>query len=86
MEMEKPRLELLLDSHRDAIHLLPGVVGTGIGFSPTLQSGAETVIQIFVESADRVGSIRQEAKRMLGEVPFEVIVTGEATAGGRTHQ
>jgi hypothetical protein len=71
----------MLDSHRDAIHALAGVVGTGIGRPAGQRAGEEVVIQIFVRAPGDIDSTRSSVAAMLGKVPFEVIVTGEAKAG-----
>jgi len=65
-------LSAVLDAHRKAISAVPGVSGSGVGFS----SGGEkeVVIQIFVRPGMDEGLARREVEGILGtEPPFEVL-------------
>jgi hypothetical protein len=73
-------LALALERHRAALHALEGVVSTGIG--RRTDDGA-LCIQIFVTAAERVARVTAAAARIVGETPFDVAITGEASAGDR---
>ncbi|MGD1991767.1 MAG: hypothetical protein PVI59_01115 [Anaerolineae bacterium] len=71
----------VLDRHRPALRALPGVVGTGVGLAEEAQSTEDVTVQVFVKDSADVTRVRRQAQAILGQVPLEVIVTGEVVAG-----
>lgn len=74
-------LTSLLNSNRDAIECLTGVVGTGIGLPSNEETSEGIVIQVFVHSKNDIRSTKKKVEAILGNEPFEVIVTGKPIAG-----
>jgi hypothetical protein len=74
-------LILELDRHREAIQALPGVVGTGVGYRAGGRPEGDVVVQIFVDSADRVDEVRHRAEAILPKDYVDVVVSGEPVAG-----
>jgi hypothetical protein len=71
----------VLDRHRPALRALPGVVGTGVGLAEEAQSTEDVTVQVFVKDSADVTRVRRQAQAILGQVPLDVIVTGEVVAG-----
>lgn len=71
----------VLDRHRAALQALPGVVGSGVGISQDAQSTDDVTVQVFVGDPADVMPVRDQARAILGQVPLEVVVTGEVVAG-----
>lgn len=69
-----------LDRHRAALHAIAGVVATGLG----RRRGDDALcVQIFVAGDEHVATVTSTVIIVLGgDVPFDVVVTGPATAGG----
>lgn len=70
------RLSELLAGRRDELHAIEGVVGSGVG----LTSSGGVAIQLFVGSAQDVANAERKAGALLGDIPLEVVVSGEITA------
>ncbi len=58
-------LAALVDLHREELHGLPGVIGSGVGVA---------AIHIYVAPGSDPEEVRRHAKRVLGDAPIEVIV------------
>jgi len=67
----------VLEVKADELHVLDGVVGTGVGHSSDKTS---FLIHLFVRSEEDVERTRRAAESILGQARFEVIVPGEITA------
>ncbi len=74
---EVSRLSEVLARCRDELHMIDGVVGTGIGTT----SVGDAAIQVFVVSPQDVAGVERSASALLGDIPLEVVVTGQVTAG-----
>ena len=74
-------LTALLDSHRGALHALPGVVATGVGQGRSSQDPQEIAVQVFVKSEDDVERVRHDAILILDGLQVEFIVSGEVIPG-----
>jgi len=74
------QLSELLDRRREDLHALESVIGTGVGVRGQGPGNDDAAIQVFVRSPDDVAEVARNAAVLLGEVPLEVIVSGEATA------
>jgi hypothetical protein len=72
-----------LERHREQLDELPGVVGSGIGLRGGQPDG-EVVIRVFVDSSERVDTVREAAERLMEGLPVEVLATGTPEAYG-TH-
>jgi hypothetical protein len=70
------RLSELLERRRDELHAIDGVVGSGVG----LTRSGDVAIQLFVRSAQDVANAERQASALLGEIPLEVVVSGDVTA------
>jgi hypothetical protein len=70
------RLSELLERRRDELHAIDGVVGSGVG----LTGSGDVAIQLFVRSAQDVANAERQASALLGEIPLEVVVSGDVTA------
>ena len=66
-----------LEQKVDELQVLEGVVGTGVGHS---SDGTTFLIHLFVRSEEDVDRTKRAAGSILGQSPFEVIVSGEITA------
>jgi hypothetical protein len=70
------RFSELLARCRDKLHAIEGVVGSGVG----LTSSGGVAIQLFVGSAQDVANAERKASALLGDIPLEVVVSGDVTA------
>lgn len=77
MSSESPSIHDLLERHRTALHELPGVVGTGIGFRSLSDPASDTVIQVFVNSSQVADTVRERAEALLGTDRVAVFVRGD---------
>ena len=66
----------LLAGHRDKLQAIEGVVGSGVGLTRSGVVG----IQLFVGSEQDVANAEREARALLGDIPLEVVVSGDVTA------
>jgi hypothetical protein len=70
------RLSELLARRRDELQAIEGVVGSGVGLT-----GSDAVaIQLFVGSTQDVANAERKARALLGDIPLEVVVSGDVTA------
>jgi hypothetical protein len=74
---EVSRLSEVLAHCRDDLQAIDGVVGTGIGTT----GAGDVAIQVFVHSLEDVAGVERSASALLGDIPLEVVVTGQVTAG-----
>jgi hypothetical protein len=74
---EVSRLSEVLARCRDELQAIDGVVGTGIGTT----GAGDVAIQVFVHSPRDVAGVKRRASALLGDIPLEVVVTGQVTAG-----
>ncbi len=62
--MNAPRLAALLDQNREALHRLPGVVGSGVG-RDAATPGEREMIHVYVAPGTDFDFIRREAEHLL---------------------
>jgi len=65
----------VLERRREQLHALDGVIGSGIGASPT----GGVAIQVFVRSSGDVLEVERGAVGLLEGIPLEVVVSGDVT-------
>ena len=69
-------LSELLERRRGELHAIDGVVGSGVG----LTRSGDVAIQLFVRSAQDAAYAECQASELLGDIPLEVVVSGDVTA------
>lgn len=78
VDSEREQITNLLERHRSALHALPGVVGTAVGFRSPQRPDGEVVIQVFVRSDEVVDEVSERAAALVGADQVQVIVSGDA--------
>ena len=69
-------LSEVLERRRRELHAIDGVVGSGVG----LTRSGDVLIQLFVRSAQDAAYAERQASELLGDIPLEVVVSGDVTA------
>ena len=70
---EVTRLSAVLDQQHEQLESISRVVGTGIGYSAR-GDGSLIVVQVFVESPDRVDEVQKRVVNIIGNgIPVETV-------------
>jgi hypothetical protein len=67
----------LLERHREELHAIPGVIGTGVGRRQFPPGSEDIVIQIFVVRMEDIAGVVESVSRILNRSDVEVIASGE---------
>ena len=73
-------LQAAIDRNREVLLALPDAVGIGIGLAHKPDGAVETQIRVFVRTPEATAATATAAKRILNDLPFEVVVEGTITA------
>lgn len=86
--MTDRQLERLLERHREQLHALPGVSGTGLGFRTS--GSREVVVQVFVRPGTDTQALASTVRSLLGTAAVEIVSMptpeGLASDAGRSRQ